>query len=489
MDFLDPRKRKRDKNRLMLIYMLMTVLVIVAGYLVFKATEGYGVDTKTGQIIQNGLLFVSSQPKKADVLLDDQLQSSRTPARLILPAGAYSMTLEKSGYRTWQRNVTLEEHGVARLTYPLLIPEELNSQAVDKYDNLPPLATQSPNSRWILVQVSGSSFKQYDSANPTLPAATLSIPRSILTSSGSAKSRLSVVEWASNSNFVLLRHNYGSGFEYIIFYRTAPAQSININHQLNVSPTSVALRDKNQNLLYLYFNKTQQLQTGNISDRTLSVLLKDVIEFNSFGPDQILYIKKSSASSKQALVYLWDGRQSYLLKSIKAATKYSLDLAQYEGHWYYALGSDKANQVDIFKDSLDSLRAQSSKTAAPLLAIPIASPQQISFSTNRRFIAAQSGQKVGVYDIEIARTYKYGVKAKLTGLLRWSDGYRLQGLSGGHLLLLEYDSNYLQKLMSVAGAGEGFFSSDYQNLFVLAKNKSGAALLNYDMRAGDDLPR
>src|SRR4051812_39959341 len=117
MDFLDPRKRRAHSIRLMIGYVLIAIAIALGAMILVYGAYGYGINTKTGDIVQNGLLFVNSQPGGADISLNNNPQGSNTAARLILPSGNYTLTLKKDGYRTWQRGFTLTEHSVARYVY------------------------------------------------------------------------------------------------------------------------------------------------------------------------------------------------------------------------------------------------------------------------------------------------------------------------------------------------------------------------------------
>src|SRR3990167_7852081 len=152
MDFLDPRKRRAHSIRLMVAYVLVAVAIGLGGYLLVKAAEGYGVDPKTGNVIENSLLFVDSKPGGADIYINNTLQESKTSARLILPAGDYHLTLKKEGYRSWERDISLNERSVARYVYPFLFPLEPQVKNLKTYPKTPPLISQSPDRRWLLVQ-------------------------------------------------------------------------------------------------------------------------------------------------------------------------------------------------------------------------------------------------------------------------------------------------------------------------------------------------
>src|SRR4051812_14198680 len=120
MDFLDPRKSRRNRIRLMVGYFLIGIVIALATVILVYGAYGYGINTKTGQIIQNGLLFVDSQPGGATIYLNDKSQSSKTAARLVLASGDYRLSIQKDGYHSWQRNFVLNEHSVARYVYPFL---------------------------------------------------------------------------------------------------------------------------------------------------------------------------------------------------------------------------------------------------------------------------------------------------------------------------------------------------------------------------------
>ena len=96
MDFLDPKKRRAYNIRLMIGYALLSTAIILGTVILVYAVYGYGINTKTGQIIQNGLLFVDSNPSGATISISGSSQTSTTSARLILPAGNYTLTLSKA---------------------------------------------------------------------------------------------------------------------------------------------------------------------------------------------------------------------------------------------------------------------------------------------------------------------------------------------------------------------------------------------------------
>jgi hypothetical protein len=148
---------------------MVALLIGLATIVLVYDTYGYGIDTKTGDIIQKGLLFVDSQPSGAGIYLNGVNQNSTTSARIVLTAGNYTLSLKKDGYRDWQRAFTLSEDSIERYVYPFLFPVKPATATLKNYTAQPGLITQSPDRRWLLVSSpssdpSAASFDQYDTA-------------------------------------------------------------------------------------------------------------------------------------------------------------------------------------------------------------------------------------------------------------------------------------------------------------------------------------
>ncbi|MBX4188821.1 PEGA domain-containing protein, partial [Candidatus Saccharibacteria bacterium] len=167
MDFLDPRKRRAHNIRLIVGYVLVAIVIGLATVIIVYGANGYGINTKTGQIVQNGLVFADSNPNGAEVFLNGTDRNTTTSARLILPAGTYTLAMKKEGYRDWSRKFLLNEQSVARFVYPFLVPTKPIATNLKTYASAPGLITESPNQQWLLVennQASSTSplFDEYD---------------------------------------------------------------------------------------------------------------------------------------------------------------------------------------------------------------------------------------------------------------------------------------------------------------------------------------
>lgn len=266
MDFLDPKAKKRHRIRVMVGYVLMGVLISLGTFILLLQAYGFDVDRKTGEVIQNGLVFVDSAPNGATIKINNQIQSDKTNTRLALPGGDYTVKIEKDGYRSWQRSFRLEGGSIERFTYPLLIPNNLEQQEIASYDQLPAFSSESPDRRWTLISRGPSitDFVEYDLNAVTREKPeerALSFAANLYTPAEGAHS-LELVEWANDNKHLLIKHTYANGYEYVMLNRDDPASSFNVTKLLGVNPTTISLRDKKFDQWYIFTAEGGVLQTA-----------------------------------------------------------------------------------------------------------------------------------------------------------------------------------------------------------------------------------
>ncbi len=92
-----------------LVFLLFFVCFFIAAPLVVLYTAGYRYNFGTGQIVQTGVLSVSSTPKGATILLDGDPLRASTPALLknVLP-GDHLVRVERDGYSSWEKTLTVQ---------------------------------------------------------------------------------------------------------------------------------------------------------------------------------------------------------------------------------------------------------------------------------------------------------------------------------------------------------------------------------------------
>ncbi len=468
MEFLDPAKKRSHTIRLFVGYVLVGIAIAIATIILLFQSYGYDIDRKTGEVIQNGLVFVDSKPIKAEVFVNGQ-SKGLADKRLTMPTGRYTLGLSSPGYRTWSRTFDLAGGSVEQLVYPLLFPDKLVTSEVAAYSGKPVFVSQSPDKRWLMVFQPGfvSGVDIYDLNSPTAKPIKASFAVGLFALSGKSHA-VSGVEWSSDNRHVLIKHTVPGKSEYVILDRQDMKSSININKHLAVSPSRVVLRDKKHDRLYLHNNKTRILQSAEIATKRLSTVQKDVVYFKNYSSDTILYMISSSKSKDEFSLNIRSADKNYLVRTYTSKDTYAIDLSDYGGH-NYAFVVSSAGQTYIYKDILEQAKAGPNVSPKPFLSFKQGKNPRASFSTSARFIAAQSGKSFAVYDAETDRSYYYDVKYKIgDNGAKWMDGHRLIAVSGNKTIVFDYDGINTQFLSPSVPEIPSFFNRDYTALYNIA---------------------
>lgn len=472
MDFLDPQKMARHRLILFAGYILITIAIVITSLILFKIAGSYGLDRR-GNVIQNGLVFFSSQPNPAQIYINGQPSQFQTNSRLVLPQDSYDIELRRSGYLPWRRTVKVLGNDVQHFDYPLLIPSKLTTSDLKAYPAAPAIASQSPDRRWIIVAQAGSlkTFDVYDARNAAKPPLVISLPDSVFASPGkTAPQALEAVEWADDNRRLLLKYNFAGSSEYVLLDRAAPDQSINLSVALKVNTGSLALADKKYDQYFVYDENGRQLSYLTLKNTAPVALARSLLAYKTYKTDQLLYVTGDGAPPGKVSAKLLIGNTTYVLRTFDDNGKYLADFATFNGTPYAVLADVTNNRVYIYKDPVNQLTAQPLQVPVPAQTLKIDNPQSLSFSPVGRFIAAQSNGRFAVYDLETKHSYSYDTKLPLDEPQKyasWMDGHRLYFVSGGRLVEFDYDNQNQHSLVSAAPQYQAFFAPDYSSLLTI----------------------
>jgi len=509
MDFLDPHKRRVRKIELMIGYVLITILLGLGTLVLLYLSYGFGLG-KNGQIIQNGLVFISSTPSSANIYVSG-VQKGTTNARVILPSGQYLLQLQRSGYRVWSRAFNVDGGSVQHFDYPFLIPSKLTSKNSAIFASSPQLVLQSPNRRWLLVEQPGviGEFYEFDLTHIAAAPIVVNIPPSLITPNTSPTQGLSLVQWSTDNQHVILARTTASGVEYILFDRQTPSDSVDLNTALSLSstltaslpptsrPDAIQFWNNNYNQYYLYDASTLTLSTATLSDPTPQTVLTGVQSYTPYGSNLILYADGINAPASEAAVRLRDSGTTYNLTDLPSGSQYLLDLAQNNGNWYYAIGASNDSKVYVYENPEQNLQNQPDLPIVPVTILNVPQPDYVDFSADTQMILAESGTQFRVYDDFTNKVYDYNLSIPLDTPQKhatWMNGEQLTLVSGGKLVIFDYDDANQQTLNPASAEAGSYFDTNYKYVYTIAPNTDSAtdatnpyALTNTALRTPADL--
>lgn len=473
MDFFDPQKQKRHAIRLAVGYAIIGVILIMATTVLLYRAYGFGLD-KEGRIIQNGLVFVSSRPSGADAYLNGVKYKDQTNTRMDLPSGQYQLELKRNGYHDWKRALTVEGGSVERFDYPLLFPKQLKTETTKQYGAALGMSAESPDRRWLLLSTAEQNKFDLFDLNVKQPSSQSLTVSSEALAAGSTTTGWEFLEWAKDNRHVLLKRSYDRsgqlGAEYILLDRERPDLSQNLSVALGFTPTVIELRDQAYDQYYVYDQNSGQLFTANLEEPTPQPYISGVLAFTS-EKDTIVYVTAQDAAAGKALVRVKvKNDPSLLIRQVPAGATYLLDMAVYEDELYLAAGASSENRVFFYRDPIGILKARPKEPLAPVQILKVDAPNHVSFSANKRFVIAENGDKFAVYDAETDRGYAYQSGAPLDAPqvhAAWMDGFRLRYVSGGKVVVFDFDGTNMRTLTAASPNHLPFFDRNYRYMYTL----------------------
>lgn len=479
MEYLDPKKQKRHRLTLRIGYALMSLGIVIGTIVLFWESYGYGV--KNGQVFQDGMVFISSQPNPASIYINGVLNSSTTNTRITIPSGLYNFELKAPGYRPWSHWVNVMGGQVQHYDYPLLVPKKLISKTVLSIGAAPSFATQSPSQQYLVMPdaTSFGTFEMYDLTSPKTPPVKISLPSGLLAPAQSTQS-WKVIGWANDNQHLLLEHLYDGTSEFIELDTQNPSQSININKTFNVNPSTVALNNLRYNQFYFYDASKMTLATATIGSSTVTQVETNVLSYKSYLSNSFLYITKVGAPSGKVAVELDVNGKDYFVRYLPISQTYLLNMASYNGNTYAVVGGSSDNFVYLYQNII-SQTSSGNGPIAPYRAILINNPNYDAFAPTAQFIMVENGRKIAVYDILNDSIYRYEAPLPIDAPqqhIYWMDGDRLVYVSSGNLIMTDFDNTNQQKLTSALSQYQSFFAPNYQSFFTLVQKSPGQIVLD-----------
>lgn len=481
MDFLDPKKRRANTIKLFIGYCLMALLLVLGTVVLIYAANGYSLDTNTGQVIQNGLLFVDSVPAQSTVFLDDKEQG-KTEQRLVLPESQYTIKVTKPGYDTWNKVVEINGGSIERHPYVLLLPQDIKSKNIQNYTAPPMFISGSNGKKWVIAMRSNESnvIDKYDISKSIIIPSTISIPDSIVTVTDKPLT-YKAMEWSNDESHVLLRRTAEGVDEYLVLDINSPDKSVNINKTFGVNPKKLTFRDSQSNDLYILELSVNTLRRLDLAAKTVSTpIATNVADYTSFGKDRIMYkaLREGDATKTDIKITTASGDQIIKTYTTSATGGEQLAIGLFENNWYYAFNIPSEEKAFIYKNPAEEILRNKNKIVNPTQIYHAKDIKMIGVSPSQRFISFHYGTTYFVYDVETSRQHKFVLKTEVDPNFEpvWLDGFRLLVKDSKSSNIFDFDGTNIRKLTDQI-IGQPFLDAEYNKFLTLSNEAAGGLVL------------
>jgi hypothetical protein len=468
MDYLDPQKKRRHKIQLLIGYGLFAIAIGFATLILVYVSNGYDVDRRTGQVIQNGLVYIDSRPGGANVYLNGEQQRGTTDARLVLPGGTYDVRLKKDGYRDWSRNLILDGGSLRRLTYARLIPQSLTTTIGAGLKSDPIYSSQSIDKRWLILSYADNPLQLQiiDTESATVTLQSINIPPTIVPPP--VNGQVEIIEWADDNKNFIAKYTDGTLINYLLVNRESPETAQNLTTLFNDSSYQIKFQDRKKDKFFVYQPSTQSLFSATLNGGVNQVpIVVKAKAYMTFGNDWVLYITESG---EEGLV---DARfkhsdKDILLKKIKTADSYLLQLAKLGNSPIMGISSPVEDRATIYFDPEKYLNEN------PDVTIPVATtvlrvnnPIDLRISSDSSIILVYGLDNFASHEFEDDRSYTFKVDVLIdpTQEIRWLDGQHFLFSSKGKQFMMDFDgSNMFELVESMATLGS-YYSKNIENMY------------------------
>ncbi len=469
MQQYDVNKNKR-KATLLVSYVAMTIAVVAISIVCILLALGYRFDLTSQTVEQGALLQLGTFPDNAQITLDGKQLTFRTNGKIEASTGAHDITFQRDGYRDWTKHFTVKAGEVRWIDYARLIPTTVVTEPVKEIGTLVE-ELPSPD-RIHFAAITKANAPEVTVLNTSDPAnivtTVLTIPADMLNRDG-ATHTYHMVEWNLSSKFVLVRHDFATGREYIRVNISDPKDVVNVSSKFGVSLSDLHFSSETA----FYGIESGNLRKLDLGSSSLSEpLVKNVISMVLYGSNELAYVRQANAKYEVGVVI--DGQQK-TVSSYDETAPISIELTQYFREYYLAI--IRGGSFELVKNPERTARTGLAKVVT--LSYP-SDLKWLSMSSNGRFIITGNGAQFMTYDVELAQRTDSNFPTLLSDATvkpQWLDNFTLVSTGDNKLRLSDFDGVNQQIITDALPGMSVTLSSNGKILYSFSKNSAGVVVL------------
>jgi hypothetical protein len=474
-----PSKRRQLIQRVVTYGFMSVATVALVTVLVFVML-GYQFNSTDGKVEQGGLVQFDSQPNGANVTIDGTNFGTRTPSKTTMTSGQHFVTMNRSGYNTWQKSVKVIPGSVLWLNYTRLIPTKLSPANIADFPIVSSTAA-SPDAKWMAIKEDPATpgLHLEDLTRDEVKTTELVLPSDSYTHPTEGKTQsFSIEKWDPDSRYILMKHIYDDGkIEWMVVDSQNATLTKNVTKLLDIDASNIVFDGGNSHIMYAQIGA--DIRKVDLNAATLSrPLVSNVAEFSIYDRSTIVYSTMLSPDTqKRSVGYYEDGAaQPYTIRTYADDGQKPLHIAigKYFGDMYEAI--NYGDTVEVLKGNLPKANTSKSSGLRSIAKMDlVGGAQYLSIMTEGRFVVAQSGATFQVYDLELKKETTTTLKGSsaITSKLNWIDNYMLWSDRDNMLRLYEFDGANQHDIMPVAAGFSVTLSPNAKYIYGVVKSESG----------------
>ncbi|MBP9738361.1 PEGA domain-containing protein [Candidatus Saccharibacteria bacterium] len=455
-------KTNRTVALRILAYSVTIVLSILTTIVLLYVALGYRFDSKSGNVVQNGLLLVDNKPEAAQIYINGTLEDSQSPGRFVLPVGSYELSLELQGYRGWKKQLPIKAEGVEEVSYPVLIPKKLSPKTQIDIAR-PESVSQSIDNKKLLYHVAGESVLRSIELDPKQPKLSeLTLSSAFKREAGNVGS-ISFVEWSLNNKHTLIKQTLPSGSSSIISLNIdKPEEAVNVTDLFaTVSPTDVHYDGNKTDKIYGIHQNT--LLRYDLKNKLTETVLKNVLSYQPYGDTLQAFTRLSKDGLSVEAGIRSEKSVAVLERFADITVRPIIAYGEYDDRGYLAVTNMSSQTSRIYRDPLDTPIL---KKQLPFVILPSPDIQRMVFSPNNQYVFMQSGQNFVTYDFENTRQSNFTISEPFSTVpLRWINNSHISfQVADSQMYFVEFDGANKEALVNTTD-GRLFYSSDLRSAY------------------------
>ncbi|MCB9819726.1 PEGA domain-containing protein [Candidatus Nomurabacteria bacterium] len=473
------KSRKSHISQRIIIGILMTSFVVFSSTILLLLMLGYRLSYEGKGIEQGGLVQFRSTPSGANVTAGSAKLTDKTPSKITLLPGSYDIRMQRSGYKTWQKQAVVKSGAVLWLNSARLIPEKIQTDQVSHIGSLSDVSFSADRkTAAILTGSSSPIIKLVDIGGETVTMRDITVPEKSYLEA--RRHKFSIEGWVSDTKRIIVKHLADKRTEWLVVDpkdNTATVLAV-------PSPDDGDIKDlvsdpASANRVYVHTD-TGGVYRYDLGTKKMSpIILSDVDNMSFVKKDVIAYSTAVNDGISKVGYLSLGAKTSRALASLEVRSAPLVEGHEYYGEYYITIASEKGVSIQKY-DNLTSSDSESSLTSIKHINFPIRSkPSFVSQQAGGRFVVVQLDSSQVIYDLELNQSTDVpivGAKDRIEDEISWLDGYNFMTSLDGMLRMYEYDGSNIHQIVKSAPGYGAVLSPSGKYLYSIGNSANGYVL-------------